>query len=867
MYKSVVGSMAVLVWTSLSLFAQAELRGRVIDEHGQPLPGAHVVVPELQEATVTDAEGRYRIGELVPGDYRIRVSFVGYEDEWRRTRVPEGVERVIVNVQMQRRVFELDELVVKGTRADALTPFTYVNLEREDLEPQNLGVDVPFLLQWTPSAVVTSDAGTGIGYTGMWIRGSDPTRINVTINGIPLNDAESQGVYWVDLPDFASSASSIQIQRGVGTSTNGPGAFGATINLNTLELRKEPYGEASLGAGSYHTWRGNVRFGSGLLHDRYVVEGRLSAIHSDGYIERARADLKSAYLSAARITDKSSLRFTGFTGHEITYQAWYGVPVQYVDDPELRRYNPAGTEKPGEPYDDEVDNYTQTHLQLHYTRELNRNWDLNLAAHYTRGYGFYEQYKADEDFGDYGLAPVELATAYWPVQTLPETIESYIQAPGLSVYTMPTIQPGGQDTVIEARYVIDRTDLIRRRWLDNHFYGTIWNLHYTDNGKRLRATWGGGWSQYLGAHFGEVIWARNMGSAEKGHRYYDNDATKTDWNTFVKVGYDLSWKWHAYVDLQYRGIGYRFLGFNDQGEQADQEVQLGFFNPKAGLTWDVDEHTQAYASFAVANREPNRNDYTESSPLSRPRPERLYNVEAGWRKKTNDYALNVNFYYMHYKDQLALTGQINDVGELTRVNIPQSYRAGIELQGGTELGAGLRLEAALALSRNKVKEFVEYIDNQDTGAQEVVVHRNTDLAFSPSVVGHAVLGWDVLRDRERFAGRQLTLSLATKYVGKQYLDNTGNDAAAIAPYSYTDLNVRYVWQPKHMGEVAFTLAVRNLFDNLYVTNGWVYRYISAGYDARPDNPYARLEHGNQYNLTGYYPQAARNLLAGISIKF
>lgn len=863
MYK-LVAMAALLVWASVPLFAQAELRGKVTDEQGNPLPGAHVVITELGEATATDAKGRYAIEEVPPGEYRIRVSFVGYEDEWARTRVPEGVERILVNVRMTRRVFELEALVVKGTRADASAPFAFLNLEREAWEPHNLGVDVPFLLQLTPSAVITSDAGTGIGYTGMWIRGSDPTRINVTINGIPLNDAESQGVYWVDLPDFASSTATIQVQRGVGTSTNGAGAFGATINLNTLELQREPYGELSLGAGSFGTLRSTLRWGSGLIGERFLMEGRLSAIRSDGYIDRASADLRSFYFSTAYLTDRSSLRLTAFSGREITYQAWYGVPVQYLDDPELRRYNPAGTEKAGAPYDNEVDDYTQTHLQLHYSRNLHRNWNLNLALHYTRGYGFYEQYKADEDFAAYGLPPVELARIWWPIGTPADTIEQYLEAPGLSV----TIGPGPGDTLLEARYRIDRTDLIRRRWLDNHFYGAIWNLYYTDNGRRLQLTWGGAWNQYLGAHFGELIWARNMSRVEKGFRYYDNDAVKTDWNTYLKLQYEPAWKWHTYLDLQLRRVDYRFEGFDLDGVPGPRREVLTFFNPKLGLTYTPNERTQLYASLAVAHREPNRNDYTESSPLSQPRPERLYDLEAGYRKEGAGYALNVNFYYMYYKDQLALTGQINDVGERTRVNIPQSYRAGVELHGGAGLGGGLRLEAALTLSRNKVRTFTEYIDNWDTGTQETVVHRNTDLAFSPSVVGYAVLSWDAWHRRARPPAKRLTCSLATKYVGKQYLDNTSNEAAAIAPYTYTDLNVRYVWQPARLGgEVVLTLALRNLFDSWYETNGWVYRYISTAYDARPDDPYARLEYGNQYNLSGYYPQAPRNLLAGISIKF
>ncbi len=786
---------------AFSANAQTSLAGRVTNVFSEPLVGANVFIINLERGVATDSLGHYRLDNLPPGTYDVRISFIGFKAFTKKITLQNGSNEW--NIQLQREDFQLDELIVKATRAGRTTPMTYVNIKKAELEPLNLGQDMPFLLQWTPSAVVTSDAGAGIGYTGIWIRGSDPTRINVTINGIPYNDSESQNTFWVNLPDFATSTSDIQIQRGVGSSTNGAGAFGATINLNTSRLRSEPYAEINTTAGSFNTRKGNVLFGTGLLNNKFTIDGRLSRITSDGYIERASADLQSYYLSGAMTTEKSMLRLNIFSGHEVTYQAWNGVPPDLLSDRKTRRFNSAGTEKEGEPYDNEVDNYRQTHYQLLYNHQVNRYWNVNTALHYTRGLGYFEQYKANQAFEDYNLkSPV--------VNDAP----------------------------------ITHANLIRQLWLDNHFYGVVYSLNYNKN--RVDALLGGGWHIYEGDHYGKVIWAE-FAPSELGDRYYFNDARKGDFNIYSKLNYALSKTWNAYADLQYRRVDYTFLGFNNDLQNVTQSAELHFFNPKAGILYERG-NTNFYASFAVANREPNRNDYVESTPATRPRPERLYNTEIGWRQTWKKAAFGANVYHMYYRDQLALNGQINDVGAFTRVNIDRSYRLGLELMGGVQLFPKLRLDGNATFSRNKIQYFKEFIDVYDADfnwlAQETVEHRNTDLSFSPNVIAGVEFTWQPLSP--------LQMTLSTKYVSRQYIDNTSDPNNVIDAYTFTNGRLRYIWKPAFAKEIAATLLVQNIFDVLYETNAWSYRYR---YDGTP-----ALDQG-------FYPQAGTNFLLGLSVKF
>ncbi|MCH2081747.1 MAG: TonB-dependent receptor [Saprospiraceae bacterium] len=791
---------------SLNVFAQTTITGAITDENGEPLLGANVIITTIRKGATANELGRYEIKGVPSGEYQITGSYIGYESVKRTIVVDPEVERMIVNIQMKERAFDLQTLTISATRADEKTPVTYSNLDNEEIAATNLGQDVPFLLKWMPSTIVTSDAGTGVGYTGLWIRGSDPSRVNVTINGIPLNDSESQGVFWVDLPDFLSSTQDIQVQRGVGTSTNGASAFGASINLSTAKLNTDAYAAMGGTIGSFNTMKANVRFGTGLINDKFIVEGRLSRISSDGYIDRATADLESYYLSGSYVGKNSLLRLNIFSGHEITYQAWNGVPRDRINDRDLRTFNPSGTEKEGEPHDNEVDNYRQTHYQLLYDNQLNLNWKLNLAAHYTKGQGFFELYQGDEEAADYGL-----------VDTM-----------GLT------------------------TDLIERRWLDNDFYGATYALNYQSNDNRMTAALGGAYNIYKGAHFGEVIWARFAGDSEINERYYDNDAEKRDFNIYGKVNYEFKYGWNAYLDLQYRSIGYDFLGFNEQLQNVEQSVALNFFNPKAGVFFELNDNTQLYASFGVAHREPNRTDFTESTPNSRPVAEQLLNTELGYRQSWNKGALGVNVYHMFYNDQLALTGQVNDVGEYGRVNIDKSYRLGLELVGGVEIFKNFNINANATFSQNKVEEFVEFVDSFDESfnylGQERVVHTDTDLPFSPDISGMLELEYQLLHsDKQR-----LGLSLSTKYVGQQFIDLTSDEDNALDPYTFTDLRVNYSIQTGFLGEVSLTFLARNIFDSLYETNAWSYRYL---FD------------GNPTVLQGFFPQAGRNFLFGVNVAF
>ncbi len=801
----------LLMTLSVNLLGQSQIEGVLTDEQGQPIVGANVVLQESQQGAATNQDGRYAIQNVKAGIYTLTATYVGYEEVSMKLTVAEGNDRVPQDLQLSQRIFNLGGLTVTATRAGEKTPMTYTNVDKEELEERNLGQDVPYILRWTPSTVVTSDAGTGIGYTGIRIRGSDPTRINVTINGIPLNDAESQGVFWVNMPDFISSTNDVQIQRGVGTSTNGPGAFGATINLNTAKLQKEAYGNVNLSSGSFNTFRRNVTFGSGLLNGKFTLDGRLSKITSDGYIDRGSADLSSYFLSGAYMGKKSSLRFNLFSGHEITYQAWNGVPANLLDDPETRTFNSAGTAREGEPYENEVDNYRQTHYQLLYDQQLENNWQLSLALHYTEGMGFFENYEGDANMASFNLAPVTI----------------------------------GGETITES-------DLIQRRWLDNDFYGGIFSLQHQTADQKLTSTLGGGYNIYEGAHFGEVIWARYASESEWGDRYYENDAEKRDFNIYAKWNYELVKGLNAYLDLQYRMVDYEFLGFNDQLQNVTQTASLNFFNPKVGLWYQPNEASEVYLSFAVANREPNRNDFTGNPISTVPRSERLYNTEFGYKWQGKRAAFGANLYYMSYEDQLVLNGQINDVGEYIRVNVDDSYRLGVELMAGVALAPQLRLDVNATLSENRVRQFSEFVDQYDENftwlGQQEILRENTPLAFSPGVITGADLSWEAIAlDRQ-----QLTFNLMGKYVGRQYIDNSGDEANTLDPYFFTDLGAVYTLQTKGLKEIAVRLLVRNLTDNLYETNAWSYRY----------------QFGNSTLVDqGFYPQAGINYLLGLTVSF
>lgn len=806
------------------LWGQHKISGFIADSDEEPYIGVEVVLKgeDQMRTTLTDETGAFYFEDLPSGNYKLTVitAYGVINKEF-------NLNTSIVIQLKQSRTIKTNAVVVHAVRAGEESPMTTESVSKREIEERNLGQDMPFLLQHTTNAYATSDAGTGIGYTGLRIRGSDPTRVNITINGVPLNDAESQGVFWVDLPDFASSVESIEIQRGAGSSTFGGGAFGASINLNTMQSPTDPYLTLSGTIGSYDTYKGSVEFASGLLGNHLTTSGRVSYINSGGFIDRASADLRSMYLSAVWLDRKSSLRLNMFSGKEVTYQAWYGVPAQYIDDPDLRTFNPAGMEKPGEPYDDEVDDYTQTHLQLIGNKEITTQLHSFLTFHYTRGKGFYEQYKG-VDFFD-------------------SNFQNFLTT-----------------------YVLADADAIRRRWLDNHFFGAIGGLQFFDPSDVFQLQLAGAWHRYLGDHYGEVIRSLSVEELPDLPPYYENDADKKDRSVFAKLTYRLGNKFDLYTDLQYRSVEYMFMGFDADGSTADQTVNHRFFNPKAGITYSISERQNAYFSAAIANKEPNRDDYVESSPLTRPDPERMFDFEMGYRLTLPDFSLAANGYYMYYRDQLVLTGQINDVGAYTRRNVESSYRLGLEISAGWKMHERWLLEGNLALSKNKIDAFTEYIDNWDFDpqgedpAQFIVEHTDTDIAFSPSVIGGGRISWDLVKTGKT----NVELAFNGKYVGEQYLDNTANPEALLESWFVADLQVIAT---KNIGgtEISLNFLLRNLLDTKYISNGWIYRFKSAGYDPRPGNPTAILEStaNDQYHLSGFYPQAGRNFLLGLEVSF
>ena len=701
----------------------------------------------------------------------------------------------------------LDEVSVNALRANEKTPMALTNISKSEIKKSNLGQDLTYLISLTPSVVTTSDAGAGIGYTGLRVRGTDPSRINVTINGIPINDSESQGVWWVNMPDFASSLDNIQIQRGVGTSTNGAAAFGASINLKTMGLNQKAYTITNNSVGSFNTLKNNIEFGSGLLNNKFTFDGRLSKISSDGYIDRASSDLKSLYLQGAYFGKKSVLKAIVFSGQERTYQAWNGVPQRYLDT--NRTFN-------SYTYENEVDNYNQTHYQLHYNEQLNSKTNIHLATHYTHGEGYYENEKFNQDLADYGLSNVLI----------------------------------GNDT-------ISSTDLVRRKWLNNDFGGITYSINHKND--FINLVIGGANNVYSGQHYGNVIWAQYMSNGLFNHEYYKNIATKYDNNLFIKSNFQASEKTSLFLDLQSRNIEYEFNGNDIEGNSGTQEVSLEFFNPKFGLSHKMNEEQLFYGSFAVANKEPNRSDYVESSPNSRPLHETLYDTEIGFKYSTSDFRFNANAYIMNYDNQLIKTGEINDVGYFTSENVKSSFRRGIELEGSVLLSKKLAWAANMTLSENKIDSFIQYIDSWDTGGQEEVIYTNTDLAFSPSIIWASQLTYN-FEDN-------LSLDFITKYVGEQFIDNSSSNDRKLDDYLVNNLRVTYDLKSKIFNYARISLQINNLFDEEYVSNAWIYRFVSDGYDPSEDDHYVTQGSDGGYNMAGYFPNATRNYLVGLTLGF
>ncbi|MFA7490475.1 MAG: TonB-dependent receptor [Mariniphaga sp.] len=808
------------IWLLLQLMVvaalgQYNLKGIVTGE-GEPLPGASILLKNTFYGLSTNHDGEFEFRNLKNGTYVLQVSFLGYEDQQVLVRVPDEPE---IAVDLVSSTFLTGEVLISATRAKEKTPVAFTNLSREEISSGNMGQDIPYLLQLTPSFVATSDAGAGVGYTNFRIRGTDLTRINVTVNGIPLNDPESHGTWFVDQPDLATSLDNVQIQRGVGTSANGAAAFGATINLQTNTLNKEPYAAYHSAAGSFQTFKNSISAGTGLIQDKFSFDARLSKINSDGFVDRAASDLKSFFVSGGLYQEKTIIKATLFSGVETTYQSWNGVPsVRLNNDLEGMKlygdhglYTPKQTEElfQSNPrtynlytYENQVDFYQQDHYQLHFSHKFNPALNINTSLFLIRGKGYYENFKEDEDMEDYQIPIVHVGS---------ETVES--------------------------------TDLVNQKWLDNYFYGLTFSLNYQKRNSEFIL--GGGWNAYDGDHFGKVIWGRFLGDVHMNHDWYRNNALKRDFNLFGKYNYQLLENLNLFADLQYRGIDYQLEGIDDDLRDISRKLDFHFFNPKLGVSWEPNSLQKLYLSWATANREPNRSAFIDANPAGKqPVYETLFDYEAGYEFRSSGFSGNVNFYFMNYKDQLVLTGEINDVGNPIMANVDKSYRAGFELQVGIPLSRNLFWMGNATFSKNKIKNFVEFVENWDTGEQEAFELGTTNIAFSPNRIANSQLKFEPVKN--------LNLEIVSSYVGKQFIDNTSNNNRSLDAWLVNNLKANYSFKTSFLKEVVLQIMVNNIFNEDYESNAWVYSYI----------------YNNQrYKMDGYFPQAGRHFMAGINLRF
>ena len=783
--------------------AQFTITGKITDkESGESLPGATLLLDDGTASTAADAEGFYSISNIKKGIHSVEVSFIGYKSIVKKIDVTGNMN---VNFEMKYTAILSDEIIVRATRAGEKSPTTYTIVDNKRISDNNTGQDLPYILQITPSVVTTSDAGAGVGYTGIRIRGTDITRINVTMNGVPVNDPESHGVYFVDLPDLASSVDNIQIQRGVGTSTNGAAAFGASINIQTTKLNPDPYAEINSMAGSFNTFKNTLNFGSGLIKGKWAFDGRVSNIRSDGYIDRGWSNLNSFYISGGYYGDKSILKAVVTSGKEKTYQAWYGTPKDSLAT--NRRFNPSGIMYDSNGnikgyYDNQTDNYRQDYYQLHFVHRFYNNLNLSSALFYTKGKGYYESFKNKESYEDYGFENVVVGT----------------------------------DTITE-------TDLINQKWLDNDFYGLNISLSYDSD--KIDATFGGGYNYYIGDHYGYIIWAEYAGNSFINKPWYENTGKKSDGHIFGKINYKINRVINIYADIQFRAIDYRIEGTHDDLRDLTQSHRFNFFNPKGGVYFTLNEQNNLYASVAVAHREPNRSVYRDADPGQKISSERLTDFELGYQFNHRVVNLEANFYYMDYKDQLVLTGQINNVGDPVMVNVPKSYRMGIEITGGVKILKNLRWDVNATFSSNKIQDFVSFTDNWNAWPEQVVDSLGTtDISFSPDIIAGSNLTWEAFKN--------FRASFVSRYVGRQFIDNTSNKERSLDPYFVNDLKFNYSIKTNLIKQIDLILSLNNIFNTEYEANAWIYRYY-----------YDNVE----YEINGYFPQARFHFMGGISLKF
>ncbi len=792
--------------------AQYKISGTVVDDENEALIGATVVLQDLSIGTTTDENGAYELEIATKGELILVASYLGYENQ-EKSIVVAGNKRV--DFQLQHASLMSDEIMVTSVRAGENTPTSFTNIEKAEITGKNLGQDVPYLLANQPSLVVNSDAGNGVGYTSMRIRGVK--EINVTINGVPLNDAESHGVYWVDVPDIAGSTNSMQIQRGVGSSTNGSGAFGASINLNTDKVAQKAYTEYGISGGSFNTFKGTAAIGTGLIKDHWFAEGKFSVIKSDGYRDRASSDMKSYFAQVGYKDENTLIKLLAFGGREETYQAWYSVTP---DEMEWygRTFNPAGLINDADwgiagYYDNFVDNFSQDHFQLHLAQEISDKFSFNAALHYTYGRGYYEEYMQEEMLQYYPMEFYNLDPLYFGKDSVSNGNGGYY-------YTF-------SDS-------ITYSDVVRRLWLDNDFYGGTWGLKYQE--KNLELHLGGALNIYAdGQHFGEVIWARYASSSMPGTEFYRNVSNKTDFNQFAKATYSLGDDVLLYGDLQYRYIHYTAEGLDREWTDGDRVIDIdktyNFFNPKAGLMYNINDKTRAYASYAVAHREPNRSDFLDAPGGVEPKPESLHDLELGVKSNGSSWNVELVAYNMMYSDQLVMTGELNGVGTPIRKNVGESYRRGLELIGGVKPNSFVEFTFNATLSDNKTS-YKEYSETDG-----FVNYDGVPLSYSPSLIGN--LGVFI------YPIENFRLAWSTNYVGEQYVTNTSDEALKMDDYSASSLQFTYNLETEKAGDYEFNLWVNNVLNTEYSSKAVV--HWSGG--------------------LGYFPQAGRNFLLGVNIRF
>ncbi len=808
-------------------WAQGPVSGRLATANDQAVPGATIRL-DGQPVGATAPDGTFALPAVPAGAHQLSFTVLGFSPI-SYALAGQAAAQQLPPLAMAASSSITPEVLVTASRANERTATAYTNLSKQDLAKQNFGQDLPYLLNQTPSVVVTSDAGAGVGYTDIRIRGTSNTGINTTINGVPLNDPESHGAFLINLPDLASSINSLQIQRGVGTSQNGGAAFGASLNISTLDSRREAYAETQNTYGSYQTWKNNVSFGTGLLNGHFTVDGRLSRIASDGYMNRAASDLKSYYFAAGYQAQHTLLKFITFSGREKTYQAWNGVPEPattgnraqlqtYIDNGELSPADAARVLAEGRrysyyTYDNQTDNYQQNHYQLHLSQGLGQRWNLGAALHLTRGFGYYESFRAGRKFVNYGLPNVTIGT-----QTL------------------------------------TRTDLVDRKWLDNNFYGGTLALNYQPANGKLQATVGGAWNRYDGDHYGEIIWARYASTSFLNQRYYFNNAVKTDYNAYARATWQVLPALGVYGDVQVRRIAYAINGLAQGSQDVTTRARYTFFNPKAGATLTLGHGQQLYASFAVGQREPVRSDFVDRPVGDQSaKSERLNDLEGGYRLNRTDLALlgpagalrlEANAFYMSYENQLVATGQLNDVGTALRTNVARSYRRGVELSGFVSANDKLSFSTTLTLSQNRILDYRD-VTYDASYSPVLAAARTSVISYSPGVVSaHTLEGQPI---------KGLRLALLLKTVARQYLDNSQNANRSLDPYQTLDFRLRYAIHPSFMKEIELGLLVNNLLNREYSANGYTYSYLGAS--------------GNLETFNWLYPQATRNFLASVGLKF